>query len=339
MSSTAPLAQHRYDALDRLVATSTQQRFYCLGRLRTEVQGTASRSLFEHADQPLAQRTERLSLLATEPQGSVILALAEGDRQALAYSPYGHRPHAAEASLLGFNRERPEPLTGHYLLGNGYRALMPALGRFNSPDSWSPFGKGGLNAYAYCQGDPVNRVDPSGHGIVGKLLSTVGKKLSQSKTTALHASKKPTATALGQSPMEQLPDLALKRIIEHVPPSERGNLAASSRIMGSRVQDLSPLPVLTGGHSNNPATIAQVRTFYRTAPPAYFPKLEQQLIERGITPSAKAPLSYPRNALRTSATTSFEELQWKGLLAQREDIRNSIARVDKRLGTTVDIEE
>ena len=35
--------------------------------------------------------------------------------------------------------------------------------RFHSPDSWSPFGGGGLNAYMYCVGDPVNRADPTGH--------------------------------------------------------------------------------------------------------------------------------------------------------------------------------
>ncbi|KPY35049.1 Uncharacterized protein ALO52_00166 [Pseudomonas syringae pv. primulae] len=35
--------------------------------------------------------------------------------------------------------------------------------RFNGTDDLSPFGKGGLNAYAYCAGDPVNRSDPSGH--------------------------------------------------------------------------------------------------------------------------------------------------------------------------------
>ncbi|KAK6509207.1 hypothetical protein TWF481_003967 [Arthrobotrys musiformis] len=27
----------------------------------------------------------------------------------------------------------------------------------------SPFGKGGLNSYAYCLNDPINRVDPTGH--------------------------------------------------------------------------------------------------------------------------------------------------------------------------------
>lgn len=35
--------------------------------------------------------------------------------------------------------------------------------RFNKPDTMSPFGKGGVNAYAYCQGDPVNYQDPTGH--------------------------------------------------------------------------------------------------------------------------------------------------------------------------------
>lgn len=53
--------------------------------------------------------------------------------------------------------------TGFYLLGNGYRAYCPASRRFNRSDSWSPFGDGGLNGYAYCLGDPVNAWDPSGH--------------------------------------------------------------------------------------------------------------------------------------------------------------------------------
>ncbi|MFO3797936.1 MAG: hypothetical protein ACK8QZ_11770, partial [Anaerolineales bacterium] len=35
-----------------------------------------------------------------------------------------------------------------------------------SPDSWSPFGEGGLNAYGYCGGDPRNRVDKNGHASV-----------------------------------------------------------------------------------------------------------------------------------------------------------------------------
>ncbi|WP_434626810.1 RHS repeat-associated core domain-containing protein [Chromobacterium sp. CV08] len=66
-------------------------------------------------------------------------------------------------SVLGFNGERIDPVSGATHLGNGYRAYSPALMRFHCPDSLSPFGAGGVNAYAYCDGDPVNRADPSGH--------------------------------------------------------------------------------------------------------------------------------------------------------------------------------
>ena len=37
------------------------------------------------------------------------------------------------------------------------------LRRVYCPDAYSSFGAGGLHAYAYCVGDPVNKADPSGH--------------------------------------------------------------------------------------------------------------------------------------------------------------------------------
>lgn len=64
---------------------------------------------------------------------------------------------------LGFNGELLEPFIERYLLGSGYRAYSLVLMCFNKPDDMSPFGRGGLNAYAYCLGDPVNAVDPTGH--------------------------------------------------------------------------------------------------------------------------------------------------------------------------------
>jgi RHS repeat-associated protein len=73
-----------------------------------------------------------------------------------------------EYSLAGFNGQRPDPVSGHSHLGNGYRAYNPVLGRFTAPDSWSPFGAGGINPYAYCIGDPINRADPSGHFSLGQ---------------------------------------------------------------------------------------------------------------------------------------------------------------------------
>ena len=69
------------------------------------------------------------------------------------------------SSVLGFNGERIDPVLGGYHLGNGYRLYNPALRRFTSPDSMSPFGAGGINPYAYCEGDPINNTDPTGHGI------------------------------------------------------------------------------------------------------------------------------------------------------------------------------
>ncbi|WP_256679746.1 RHS repeat-associated core domain-containing protein [Pseudomonas sp. PB120] len=169
------LCQYYYDALDRLIAnappsTAEHQRFYCKSRLATEIQGAKRYSIFQYGDQLLAQQQSEgeapdATLLATDQQRSMLNTLkANHPRQPITYSSYGHRPDASGLlSLLGFNGERPDPVTGHYLLGNGYRAFNPVLMRFNSPDSWSPFGRGGLNSYVYCLGDPINNTDPTGH--------------------------------------------------------------------------------------------------------------------------------------------------------------------------------
>ncbi|NNJ18770.1 RHS repeat-associated core domain-containing protein [Pseudomonas putida CSV86] len=66
-----------------------------------------------------------------------------------------------DATRAAFNGQVLEPW-GCYLPGNGYRAYNPILLRFHGPDRWSPFQRGGLNPYAYCSGDPVNAVDPTG---------------------------------------------------------------------------------------------------------------------------------------------------------------------------------
>jgi len=73
-------------------------------------------------------------------------------------------------TALAYAEAYQDPITGGYPLGHGYRMYLPGLMRFSAPDDCSPFGSGGINPYAYCAGDPVNRVDPSGHFGLGALL-------------------------------------------------------------------------------------------------------------------------------------------------------------------------
>lgn len=92
------------------------------------------------------------------------------------WSPYGNGN--PDKTLPGYNGERVDLVSGSYHLGNGYRAYNPVLMRFNSPDSLSPFGEGGINPYAYCAGDPVNHTDPTGHlswqSILGIVTGVIG---------------------------------------------------------------------------------------------------------------------------------------------------------------------
>jgi RHS repeat-associated protein len=218
------LCHYCYDALDRLIDHGLTdapplQRFYCKNRLTTEIQGALRQTLFQQGDWLLAQQTQQgiehdTALLATDLQRSVLNTLKTNQAQPIAYAPYGHRRFISGwLSLMGFNGERPDPLTGHYLLGNGYRAFNPVLMRFNSPDSWSPFGKGGLNAYAYCVGDPINHLDFTGHNPFK--ISWSGKK---SAFTRLFKHKKPEAE---QTPKSFRQNMTIMGHRDFSPPKRR----------------------------------------------------------------------------------------------------------------------
>jgi RHS repeat-associated protein len=109
-------------------------------------------------------RLADLKFIIQGDDGTVLGGLGEKGKKNQQYSPFGYsrriEKNCPGTAFLGQCRER---LTGLYLLGNGYRAFSPLLMRFMSADSWSPFGKGGLNAYAYPGADPVNQRDPTGH--------------------------------------------------------------------------------------------------------------------------------------------------------------------------------
>ncbi|MFF7061456.1 RHS repeat-associated core domain-containing protein [Pseudomonas sp. NPDC008258] len=79
-----------------------------------------------------------------------------------AYTPYGLSACSSGCNVLGYIGQRLDQWVEGYHLGQGRRLYSPARGTFCSPDPLSPFGKGGVNAYAYCGGDPVNFTDPTG---------------------------------------------------------------------------------------------------------------------------------------------------------------------------------
>lgn len=111
-------------------------------------------------------------LLQTDIQRSTLGGMGFPER---AYGTYGAILNLL-GPLQGFAGQMRDSHTGWYHLGNGRRVYNPVLMRFHSADRLSPFGKGGLNAYAYCLGDPVNYQDPSGQvaEFVGPVLGILG---------------------------------------------------------------------------------------------------------------------------------------------------------------------
>jgi len=154
------------------------------------------------------------------------------------YSAYGLRgTHNQRVTLLGFNGELADSVAVYYLLGNGYRAFNPNLMRFNSPDSWSPFGDGGLNAYAYCGGDPINNTDPTGHR---KFWKKIRNAVGFQKKRAVISSANPAYGTTGPRPAPQSPPSARATPTsdisdpEHLYMSISSNLHHPSNIVGIR---------------------------------------------------------------------------------------------------------
>ena len=173
----------------------------------------------------MPSHSRKTILLATDQQRSVLNALDSNRPRPIAYTPYGHRPpENGLLSLLGFNGELPDPLTGHYHLGKGYRQFNPVLMRFNSPDSWSPFGEGGLNAYGYCGGDSINRSDPSGHfwGI-GKFFRRIfgrGPKVAKNTNPVSKTVARSSTEASMPSGVAKPPPLSSPKIVTDLKPQD-----------------------------------------------------------------------------------------------------------------------
>ena len=247
--------------------------------------------------------TQRTVLLATDNKNSVLVEVVGNDTNHLAYSAYGHQSAQENvASQLGFNGELHEAKTGWYLLGNGYRAYNPRLMRFHSPDSWSPFGRGGLNPYMYCVGEPVNCSDPTGHwsvlAVVGYLTSVLGTSLNL--RLAINRGRLSLATGLGT--ISGITGLA-------------AGASATLNNAPQFTQLLSATSVISGAASTYLGTRALRADFRHVgwyeapfgrpngSPPAYF---ESYPPRRAPIPAPESPPAYPLNRSTMLPTNAGE---------------------------------
>jgi RHS repeat-associated protein len=147
-------------------AAGEQQRFYDGLSIDHVRQGQRVQRYLRSAGTPLALlEGNQATPLLTDYAGSVTGEWRENRLHTAIYDAYGNSQGGEPlACALGFNGElREHSGSDLYLLGRGYRLYDAALMRFLAPDEASPFGKGGLNPYAYCRGNPVMLYDPTGH--------------------------------------------------------------------------------------------------------------------------------------------------------------------------------
>lgn len=165
--------RYRYDAENVLVSTGTASRpEWRYWRGNTVVNAAAEDhelSWTNCAGQRIATQRSGIdggapaTLLAADASGSVLME-ADSDVRGHRYTPYGYLPTERTELQPAYNGELLDNPSGCYLLGAGHhRPYSPTLQYFLAPDAFSPFGEGGTNAYAYCAGDPINHIDPTGH--------------------------------------------------------------------------------------------------------------------------------------------------------------------------------
>lgn len=230
-----------------------------------------------------------------------------------AYTPYGYTVHrSTNKSLLGFNGELSDPMTGLYILGSGYRAYSVILMRFIATDSLAPFGIGGLNAYSYINGDPINYTDPSGHsGRSGRLNARALIARRQFQKPPTHEK---IAMNLDRPAQFSTPDLT------DAPPSYSPHPHAFS-------SPVSPPP-----YTND---IAKLPRYTSDLPPGHHRIITPTLDSSGKFRKPPAPPIYPLELLSPRVSSRPSSVTFERLYAQL----NQEEAMHYRFSTIIDILE
>lgn len=129
-------------------------------------------------DQRIAQKdSSGTSFIHTDHLGSsnVVTDSLGNKIQLLQYTPYGtvSRSEGSKDVSHKFTGQRFDDTTGLYFYNARY--YDPELGRFISPDTIvpSPSNPQDLNRYTYANNNPINYVDPTGHGWFKKFWSSI----------------------------------------------------------------------------------------------------------------------------------------------------------------------
>ncbi len=152
-------------------ATLTMASTAYVGDLYEESAGIKTDYLFLGSLRVAAYNGTKIRWFIGDHLGSASTVLDETSavKEKIEYTPWGEVKsydnfgNTAEVAWLYFTGKKTDSETG--LIYFGARYYNPKLGRFITPDTivQSPYNPQTLNRYSYCNNNPINLVDPTGH--------------------------------------------------------------------------------------------------------------------------------------------------------------------------------